>query len=164
MVNLYRRIIRDKLSSKMLLQVHDELVLETPADKVEKEAEIVRDEMAAAGTQLWIDPGASVPMVGASGAISGVMGAYLVRYPHVPVRVVAVLIIFLTTFRVPAVLVLGYWFVLQLLGGLPQLGASSAGVAFWAHIGGFVAGAAIAFAAGAHRRGMGATSVLRWPR
>jgi len=120
--------------------------------------------VVAAATQLWIDPGASVPMVGASGAISGVMGAYLVRYPHVPVRVVAVLIIFLTTFRVPAVLVLGYWFVLQLLGGLPQLGASSAGVAFWAHIGGFVAGAAIAFAAGAHRRGMGATSVLRWPR
>jgi len=83
-------------------------------------------------------------MVGASGAISGVMGAYLVRFPHVRVRVLAILFIFITTFRVPALIVIGLWFVLQVLGGLPQLGAQAAGVAFWAHIGGFVAGAAIA--------------------
>jgi membrane associated rhomboid family serine protease len=105
--------------------------------------------IAAAGTQLFIDPAASVPMVGASGAISGVMGAYIVRFPHAPVRVLAILIIFLTTFRVPAFVVLGYWFLLQVLGGLPQLGGNaSAGVAFWAHVGGFVAGVLIALAMG----------------
>jgi membrane associated rhomboid family serine protease len=105
--------------------------------------------IAAAATQLFIDPSAAVPMVGASGAISGVMGAYVVRFPHAPVRVLAILIIFLTTFRVPAFLVLGYWFLLQVLGGLPQLGGNaSAGVAFWAHVGGFVAGVLIALAMG----------------
>jgi membrane associated rhomboid family serine protease len=99
--------------------------------------------IAAALTQLLIDPAGAVPMVGASGAISGVMGAYAVRYPRAPVRVLALLIVFLTVIRVPALLVLGYWFVLQLLGGLPQLGGHVAGVAFWAHVGGFVAGAVL---------------------
>jgi membrane associated rhomboid family serine protease len=100
--------------------------------------------IAAALTQLFIDPSASVPMVGASGAISGVMGAYIVRFPHVPVRVLTLLLFFLTVVRVPAMLVLAYWFVLQLLGGLPQLVGHAGGVAFWAHVGGFVAGALIA--------------------
>jgi membrane associated rhomboid family serine protease len=108
--------------------------------------------IAAAMTQLWIDPAAATPMVGASGAISGVMGAYLVRFPRVPVRVLAILLIFITTFRVPALVVIGLWFVLQVLGGLPQLGAHAAGVAFWAHIGGFVAGAAIALVTYRRRR------------
>lgn len=105
--------------------------------------------IAAALAQLAIDPGAGVPMVGASGAISGVMGAYIVRFPYAPVRVLAILIVFLTTFRVPAFVVLGYWFLLQVLGALPQLGGTTAGVAFWAHVGGFVAGLVIALAAGA---------------
>lgn len=103
--------------------------------------------VAAALTQLFIDPNASVPMVGASGAISGVMGAYIVRFPHVPVRVLTLLLFFLTVVRVPAILVLGYWFLLQLLGGLPQLVGHAGGVAFWAHVGGFVAGALIALVA-----------------
>jgi membrane associated rhomboid family serine protease len=100
--------------------------------------------VGAALTQLAVDPGAAVPMVGASGAISGVMGAYIVRFPRAPVRVLAILIVFLTVIRVPAILVLGYWFLLQLLGALPQLGGHAAGVAFWAHVGGFVIGALIA--------------------
>lgn len=108
--------------------------------------------LAAALTQLAIDPSTSVPMIGASGAISGVMGAYIVRFPRAPVRVLAILIVFLTVLRVPAVVVLGYWFVLQLLGGLPQLTGHTAGVAFWAHVGGFVTGALIALATGARAR------------
>ena len=103
--------------------------------------------LAAAGAQLAIDPASPVPMVGASGAISGVMGAYVVLFPHVPVRVLVVLIIFITTVTVPAVLMLGLWFLLQLVSGLPQLtGGAEPGVAFWAHIGGFVAGVVAALA------------------
>jgi membrane associated rhomboid family serine protease len=100
--------------------------------------------IAAALLQLAVDPASPVPMVGASGAISGVMGAYAVRFPRVRVRVVAILIIFVTTFRVPAIVMLGYWFLLQLVGALPEFGSADAGVAFWAHIGGFVAGVVIA--------------------
>jgi membrane associated rhomboid family serine protease len=98
----------------------------------------------AALVQLAVSPGSPVPMVGASGAISGVMGAYIVRYPHAPVRVLVFLVVFLFTVRVPALLMLGYWFALQLLGALPQLGGATEGVAFWAHVAGFAAGAAIA--------------------
>lgn len=107
--------------------------------------------VAAAMIQMWIDPGSSIPMVGASGAISGVMGAYVVRFPFAPVRVLTLLVIFFVVLRVPALVMLGYWFVLQLLGGLPQLAGSSAGVAFWAHVGGFVTGALIALAVRARR-------------
>ena len=74
--------------------------------------------------QIVIDPASPVPMVGASGAIGGVMGAYVVLYPRVPVHLLVVLGFIVTTFTVPAYLMLGYWFVLQLLGGLPQLGGS----------------------------------------
>lgn len=103
--------------------------------------------VVAAMAQVVIDPASPIPMVGASGAISGVMGAYVVLYPHVRVRVIAILIVFLMTFRLPAIVMLGYWFLLQLLGALPQLGAgTSAGVAFWAHVGGFVTGVAVALA------------------
>ncbi len=98
--------------------------------------------LAAALGQVAIEPSSTVPMVGASGAISGVMGAYIVLYPRVRIRVLVFLGIFITTIVVPAYLMLGYWFLLQLIGGLPSLGGGSAGgVAFWAHIGGFVAGA-----------------------
>jgi membrane associated rhomboid family serine protease len=79
--------------------------------------------------------------VGASGAISGVMGAYIVLYPRVRVHMLIVLGIFITRIAVPAFLMLGYWFLLQLLGGLPSLGDETGGVAFWAHAGGFLAGA-----------------------
>ena len=91
---------------------------------------------AAAAAQILIDPTSAVPMVGASGAISGVMGAYVVLYPRVRVHTI-VWFILLFKWTVPAWLMLGYWFLLQLIGaGLNPVG----GVAVWAHIGGFVAG------------------------
>lgn len=93
----------------------------------------------AAGAQIAADPSSIVPMVGASGAISGVMGAYILLYPRVRVVMLVIIIIFITTIRVPAVIVLGYWFVLQLLGGL-FTPADGGGVAFFAHAGGFLAG------------------------
>ena len=79
-------------------------------------------------------------MVGASGAISGVMGAYIVLFPRVRVFTIVPLGFFVTTIALPAWVMLGYWVVLQLVGGLRAIGAEGGGVAFWAHIGGFVAG------------------------
>jgi len=97
--------------------------------------------LAAAATQSLINPSSAVPMVGASGAISGVMGAYVVLYPRVRVHMLVVLVVFVTRIVVPAYLMLGYWFLLQLVGGTAAQGEG--GVAFWAHVGGFVAGAAL---------------------
>lgn len=101
--------------------------------------------LAAAGAHVLLDPTSPVPTVGASGAISGVMGAYLVLYPRVRVRMLFIFVIFFKVFRIPAWLVLIWWFGLQLLTGLPQLSEVNpevtGGVAVWAHIGGFVAGA-----------------------
>ena len=98
--------------------------------------------LAAAGLHVFLDPSSPVPTVGASGAISGIMGGYLLLYPRVPVRTWVPPIFFLS---LPAWVFLIYWFALQLLGGLPGLfsprGEVSGGVAFWAHVGGFVAGA-----------------------
>jgi membrane associated rhomboid family serine protease len=94
----------------------------------------------AAATQSVANPESAIPMVGASGAISGVMGAYIVLYPRVRVHMLIFLGFFITTITVPAYLMLGYWFLLQLLGGLPSVARESGGVAFLAHAGGFVAG------------------------
>jgi membrane associated rhomboid family serine protease len=79
-------------------------------------------------------------MVGASGAISGVMGAYLMLYPRVRVFTMVPLGFFLHTIALPAWVMLIYWMGLQFLGGISSIGAEGGGVAFWAHIGGFVAG------------------------
>jgi membrane associated rhomboid family serine protease len=100
--------------------------------------------LAAAGAQMLSSPGSAVPMVGASGAIGGVMGAYALLYPRAPVHMLVFLGFFVTRVVVPAYLMLGYWFLLQFLGGLPSLGSASGGVAFWAHIGGFAVGVALA--------------------
>jgi membrane associated rhomboid family serine protease len=101
--------------------------------------------LLAAAAQVAVTPSSAVPMVGASGAISGVMGAYLLLYPRVRVRVLFIFIIFFRVIPIPAWIVLIYWFVSQLLLGLPSLSSVSAevsmGVAVWAHIGGFVGGA-----------------------
>ncbi|MFK8014646.1 MAG: rhomboid family intramembrane serine protease [Gammaproteobacteria bacterium] len=97
--------------------------------------------LAAATLQVLSASGSVVPMVGASGAIGGVMGAYIVLYPRVHVHLLVILGFFVTTFAVPAVAMLGYWLVVQLLGGFSSIGASGGGVAFWAHVGGFAAGA-----------------------
>ena len=97
--------------------------------------------LAAAALQVWFNPSSAVPMVGASGAIGGVMGAYVLLYPRVKVHMLIFLGFFVTTFAVPAMFMVGYWFLVQLIGGFGSLGAQGGGVAFWAHIGGFVAGA-----------------------
>jgi len=99
---------------------------------------------AAALAQVAMDPASPIPVVGASGAISGVMGAYLVLYPRVRVYTLVFLGFFLTTLALPAWVMLCYWIVLQLLGALPQVAGAhgNGGVAFWAHIGGFATGAA----------------------
>jgi membrane associated rhomboid family serine protease len=95
---------------------------------------------AAAALQIVTDPGSTVPMVGASGAIGGVMGAYAVLFPRAPVHILVFFGFFFTRFVVPAIFMLGYWFLIQILGGLPALGGASGGIAFWAHVGGFGAG------------------------
>lgn len=101
--------------------------------------------LAAAAAQIVSDPDSLVPMVGASGAIGGVMGGYALLFPRVRVNLLIVLGFYVTTVAVPAVFMLGYWFLLQLLQGIPALGSGEGGVAFWAHAGGFVAGLALVF-------------------
>jgi membrane associated rhomboid family serine protease len=99
-------------------------------------------------TQVAIDPTSTVPTIGASGAIAAVLGAYLVLFPGARVTTAIFLIFFYQLIEIPAIFVLGFWFVLQLFDGLGSLGAmgqaTTGGVAFFAHIGGFVFGAAIA--------------------
>ena len=86
--------------------------------------------------------GSTIPAVGASGAISGVMGAYIVLFPRSRVLTLVPLLFFFFTVQLPAVVLLGYWFLIQFLSGVGSLGMhTQGGVAFWAHIGGFVLGA-----------------------
>jgi membrane associated rhomboid family serine protease len=96
--------------------------------------------LAAALGQVVTNPNSAIPMVGASGAISGVMGGYLVLYPHVRVFTLLPLGFLLTSVALPAWVMLGYWFLLQFVSGLAAFGGEVGGVAFWAHVGGFVAG------------------------
>ena len=97
--------------------------------------------VAATISQILINPASTIPMVGASGAIAGVLGMYMIRFPKANVHVFAFIIIFFTTFRIPALFVLGFWFFNQLTNGLGSLGFNTTGgVAWFAHIGGFIAG------------------------
>jgi membrane associated rhomboid family serine protease len=98
---------------------------------------------AAAALQTVTDPDSIIPMVGASGAIGGVMGAYVLLYPRVNVHMLIFLGFYATTIAVPAFFMLGYWFLVQFLSGFMSIGAEGGGVAFWAHVGGFVAGAVL---------------------
>ena len=93
--------------------------------------------VAAAAAQTLVDPRSVVPMVGASGAISGVLGGYLLLYPRVRIHTLLFLGFFVTTVALPAYLMLGYWILLQLLSGATGM---EGGVAAWAHVGGFAAG------------------------
>jgi len=97
----------------------------------------------AAMSHALTDPASSIPMVGASGAISGVLGAYLLLFPRAQVMVLIPLGFFTRAMYVPAGFVLGFWFVVQLLSGGMSMGQGGGGVAFFAHIGGFVAGMAL---------------------
>lgn len=94
----------------------------------------------AAGAHVLTDPMSAIPIVGASGAISGVMGAYLVLYPRVRVHTLIFLLVFIRVVPLRAWVLLVYWFVIQLASGAAALGVTGGGVAFWAHVGGFVAG------------------------
>ena len=97
--------------------------------------------IGAALAQFFVEPTSQVPMIGASGAVAGVLGAYMIRFPKARVHVLAVIIIFITTFVVPAQIVLGLWFLMQLSSGLGSLGVdTTGGVAWFAHIGGFIIG------------------------
>jgi len=95
--------------------------------------------LAAALFQVMVNPDSSVPMVGASGAISGIMGAYLILYPRVRVFTLVPLGFVITTLALPAWTMLVYWMLLQFIGGFAASGQSG-GVAFWAHVGGFLVG------------------------
>ncbi len=89
------------------------------------------------------NPGSSLPAIGASGAISGVMGAYLISFPRARIHTLIFFVIFITTIEVPAILMIGYWFAVQLFSGFGQLAEASnqqGGTAWFAHVGGFVAG------------------------
>jgi membrane associated rhomboid family serine protease len=96
--------------------------------------------IVAAFSHALTDPASVVPMVGASGAISGVLGAYLLLFPHAQVYVIIPMGVFSRGMYVPAGFVLGIWFLMQLLSGGMSLGREGGGVAFFAHVGGFVAG------------------------
>lgn len=99
--------------------------------------------VAAGLVHMAANPGSRIPTIGASGAIAGIMGAYLMKFPHSRVLTLLPLIIFFTTIEVPAVIVLGYWFLLQMFSGVGEIGyshVSQGGVAWFAHIGGFVFG------------------------
>ena len=101
--------------------------------------------MAAGLAAIWLhiafDSTSQIPTIGASGAIAGVLGAYLLLFPYSRIRTI-VIFIFITIIRIPAYFLLGFWFVLQLFSGVGSLVASSdvGGVAFWAHVGGFLVG------------------------
>jgi membrane associated rhomboid family serine protease len=100
--------------------------------------------VAAAAAHVLVSPASPVPTVGASGAISGILGAYLVLYPRVRVNMLFIFIIFFKVIPIPAWIVLLWWFFVQVISGLPELSSVrpdvSSGVAVWAHVGGFVTG------------------------
>ena len=100
--------------------------------------------IAASVAHILLNANSNVPTVGASGAIAGVMGAYLVLYPKARVLTLVPLIVFFTFWWLPAWIFLGYWFLLQFLSGtatsIAQTSSQAGGVAFWAHVGGFIAG------------------------
>lgn len=97
---------------------------------------------AAAALQVLADPGSPIPMVGASGAIAGVLGAYLLMFPKARVDVLFIFIIFFRILPIPAWIVLGVWIGLQVFGGFNSP-TDQGGVAYWAHAGGFLAGFAL---------------------
>lgn len=96
--------------------------------------------------QYFLMPSSTIPMLGASGAVAGVLGAYFVLFPHSQIKTLVPIFVFLTTVNIPAYFMLGYWFILQILSGAASLPFSNetGGIAFWAHVGGFITGIFIA--------------------
>ncbi len=108
--------------------------------------------LAAAAGQMLSAPTSSVPMVGASGAIAGVMGGYLLMFPRARIDVLVIIIFLIKIFTIPAWLMLGIWFGLQLVSGL-AMEVAGGGVAYWAHAGGFAAGVVLVLPAFLKRGG-----------
>jgi len=108
--------------------------------------------VAAAGGQILADPTSSIPMVGASGAIAGVMGGYLLLFPRARIDVLVIIVVIFKVFTIPAWLMLGIWFGLQLVNGL-AMDVAGGGVAYWAHAGGFIAGLVLVLPAWLKRGG-----------
>jgi membrane associated rhomboid family serine protease len=103
--------------------------------------------LCASALQIALDPTSTIPRLGASGAIAAVLGAYLVMFPGARVQTLVILFLFISVVELPAIVVLGVWFVLQLFSGLGSLGThvSQGGVAYAAHVGGFAFGLAVAW-------------------
>jgi membrane associated rhomboid family serine protease len=111
--------------------------------------------VVAALAQVAVSPNSRIPTVGASGAIAGIMGAYMIKFPHSRILSLVTIVFFFTTVEIPAWIMLIYWFVIQFFSGVGTLGASQAsqgGVAFFAHIGGFIAGIGLIHVMGARQR------------
>ena len=99
--------------------------------------------LSAAGLQIVFNAESQVPMVGASGAIAGVLAGYLILHPYSRINTLIFFGFFISHAKIPAVFLLGFWFVLQFFSGIGSLSSGSGGIAYWAHIGGFLYGLAI---------------------
>jgi rhomboid family protein len=100
--------------------------------------------LAAAALQVYLSADSSIPTIGASGAISGVLGAYLVMYPHAKIVTLLPIFFFFDIIDISAILFIGFWFMMQFVSGIQSIGVdTSGGIAWWAHVGGFVAGIAM---------------------
>ncbi|HAA89656.1 MAG: Rhomboid domain containing peptidase [Thermoanaerobacterales bacterium 50_218] len=97
--------------------------------------------IAGSAAHIITNPGSEVPIIGASGAIAGVLGAYFLSFPRSRILTLVPLLFFITIVEVPAVFFLLFWFVIQLLNGITTAGVAANPVAWWAHVGGFLAGA-----------------------
>lgn len=96
--------------------------------------------------QIATEPASMTPVIGASGAIAGVLGAYFIMFPHAKIRtIIPFFVLFLFPFNVPAVVYLGIWFLLQVISGRQVMAGSSQNVAYWVHVGGFIFGAAVGY-------------------
>ena len=97
--------------------------------------------VVAALSHILLSPDSNVPMIGASGAVSGMLGAYILLFPMAQVRTIVLLGFYITVVRIPALIVIGFWAIIQVVSGLLSQGnAAQGGIAFFAHVGGFVAG------------------------
>src|SRR3982751_5142312 len=120
--------------------------------------------ISAALVHVLLFPYSRIPTVGASGAIAGVMGAYMIKFPKSRILTLVPIFIFLTTMEIPAVFMLLYWFVIQFFSGIGSIGYSNisrGGVAWFAHVGGFLAGIALVYLMGTRDR-FRYRSDLRW--